>query len=124
MSLTWEKASSQKAAEEKKNSDDTDVTRLQFGLSGAVPALEKKKTKTIKREEKPRIPTPHGSMKNLKKMFKKRGTPSTPLSKCRIIVVMRIAKNQDFELQKCTPEEWGQGVTCSCSAPPFSASYG
>ena len=31
-----------------KFSDDTDVTRLQFGLSGPIPALEKNKTKTKK----------------------------------------------------------------------------
>lgn len=60
--------------EEEKISDDTDVTRLQFGHSGPVPALEKNKTKAKKKGKKNTgITTPYGSMKNMKRGLKKKG---------------------------------------------------
>jgi len=49
------------------------VTRLQLGLSGPVPALEKKKKKGKKRAINTGISTPHGSMESLKRGLKKKG---------------------------------------------------
>jgi hypothetical protein len=72
MSLTWKKASNQKAAEEI-FSNDTNVTRLQFSHSGPVPALEKTKPNPKKGKQNTGISTPDGSVKSVKRCFNKKG---------------------------------------------------
>ena len=86
------------------------MTRLQFGHSGPVPALGKTKTKPIKGKKNTKTPTPDGSMKSLKRDFKKKGNALNATFQ-----VLDHSRNEgreesDFELRKGTPEEWERAL--------------